>query len=53
LYDLKNATGNGTLRALWGATCFGVFSTTNNQTNANLTETAINQAYTQSPYIKK
>jgi len=53
LYDLKNATGNGNLRSIWGVTAFGVFSTTNNQTNANLTEAAINQAYAQSPYIKK
>jgi len=53
MYDLKNATGNGNLRSIWGVTAFGVFSTTNNQTNANLTEAAINQAYAQSPYIKK
>lgn len=54
LYDLKNAkSGNGTIRALWGATMFGVFSTTNNQTNADLTTTAINQAFNQSPYIKR
>ncbi len=54
LFDLKNAkTGNGTIRALWGSTMFGVFSTTNNQTNADLTTRAINQAFTQSPYIKR
>ncbi len=52
LFDLKNYSSNNNLRAIWGATMFGVFSTTNNQTNANLTETAINQAYKQSPYIK-
>lgn len=53
IFDIKNQGPNHNLRALWGATAFGVFSTTNNQTNANLTENAINQAFSQSPYIKK
>lgn len=53
LFDIKNANGNHNLRALWGMTAFGVFSTTNNQTNAELTTKAINQAFSQSPYIKK
>lgn len=53
LIDVKNQGTNHNLRALWGATMFGVFSTTNNQTNADLTTTAINQAFSQSPYIKK
>lgn len=53
MFDIKNAGTNRNLKALWGATMFGVFSTTNNQTNADLTTTAINQAFSQSPYIKK
>ena len=53
IFDLKNAGANHNLRALWGATMFGAFSTTNNQTNADLTTTAINQAFAQSTYIKK
>lgn len=53
LFDVKNQGANHNLRAVWGATMFGVFSTTNNQTNADLTTTAINQAFTQSTYLKK
>jgi len=53
MFDIKNQGTNHDLRALWGATMFGVFSTSNNQTNANLTETAINQAFAQSTYLKK
>jgi len=53
LFDIKNQGANHNVRALWGATMFGVFSTTNNQTNADLTTTAINQAFTQSTYLKK
>lgn len=53
LFDIKNQGTNHNLRALWGATMFGVFSTTNNQTNADLTTTAINQAFSQSTYLKK
>ena len=53
IFDIKNQGSSHNLRALWGATMFGVFSTTNNQTNADLTTTAINQAFSQSPYIKK
>jgi len=53
LFDIKNQGANHNIRALWGATMFGVFSTTNNQTNADLTTTAINQAFTQSTYLKK
>jgi hypothetical protein len=54
MYDLKNVKGgNNNIRALWSATMFGVFSTTNNTTNATLTKNAINQAYSQSPYIKR
>ena len=53
IFDVKNKDANRNLKAVWGATMFGVFSTTNNQTNADLTTTAINQAFSQSPYIKK
>ena len=53
MYDVKNIVENRNLRAVWGATMFGVFSATNNQTNADLTTTAINQAFTQSTYLKK
>ena len=53
MFDIKNAGTNHNIRALWSATMFGVFSTTNNQTNADLTTTAINQAFSQSPYLKK
>lgn len=53
IYDLKNADINQNLRGLWGMTALGVFSNTNNQTNANLTVNAINQAFSQSPYIKR
>jgi len=53
IFDVKNQGANHNLRAIWGATMFGVFSTTNNQTNADLTTTAINQAFSQSTYIKK
>jgi hypothetical protein len=53
MFDLKNAGSNHNLRAIWGATMFGVFSTSSNQTNADLTTTAINQAFAQSTYIKK
>jgi hypothetical protein len=53
MFDVKNQGTNHNVRALWGATMFGVFSTTNNQTNADLTTTAINQAFTQSTYLKK
>jgi hypothetical protein len=53
MYDLKNAASNKNLRAIWGMTAFGVFSTTNNQTNTTLTTNAINQAFNQSPYIKR
>ena len=53
LFDIKNQGANHNIRALWGATMFGVFSTTNNQTNADLTTTAINQAFKQSTYLKK
>jgi hypothetical protein len=53
MFDVKNQGINHDLRALWGATMFGVFSTTNNQTNADLTTTAINQAYSQSTYLTK
>jgi len=53
MYDLKNSPVNGNIRAMWAMTAFGVFSTTNNNTNVQLTVDAINQAYTQSPYIKK
>ena len=53
LFDIKNQGANHNIRALWGATMFGVFSTTNNQTNADLTTTAINQAFAQSTYLKK
>ena len=53
LFDIKNQGANHNVRALWGATMFGVFSTTNNQTNADLTTTAINQAFTQSTYLTK
>jgi hypothetical protein len=53
MYDVKNLVENRNLRAVWGATMFGVFSATNNQTNADLTTTAINQAFTQSTYLKK
>lgn len=53
MFDVKNQGANHNLRALWGATSFGVFSTSNNQTNADLTTNAINQAFTQSTYLKK
>jgi hypothetical protein len=53
MYDLLNAKGNGTLRAIWGATLFGVFSTSNNATNLQLTINGINQAYQQSTYIQR
>jgi len=53
MFDVKNQGTNHNVRALWGATMFGVFSTTNNQTNADLTTTAINQAYSQSNYLTK
>jgi len=53
MYDVKNIVENRNLRAVWGATMFGVFSATNNQTNADLTTAAINQAFTQSTYLKK
>jgi len=53
LFDIKNQGANHNIRALWGATMFGVFSTTNNQTNADLTTTAINQAFAQSTYLTK
>ena len=53
LFDIKNQGANHNIRALWGATMFGVFSTSNNQTNADLTTTAINQAYSQSTYLTK
>ena len=53
MFDIKNAGTNHNIKALWSATMFGVFSTTNNQTNADLTTTAINQAFSQSPYLKK
>ena len=53
LFDIKNQGANHNIRALWGATMFGVFSTTNNQTNADLTTTAINQAFAQSTYLIK
>src|SRR6186713_2467394 len=53
LFDIKNQGANHNIRALWGATMFGVFSTTNNQKNADLTTTAINQAFAQSTYLKK
>ena len=53
MFDIKNQGTNHNVRALWGATMFGVFSTTNNQTNADLTTTAINQAFAQSTYLKK
>ena len=53
MFDIKNQGTNHNVRALWGATMFGVFSTTNNQTNADLTTTAINQAFKQSTYLKK
>lgn len=53
MYNLKDANANGNLRAVWGMTAFGVFSTTNNSTNVQLTENAINQAFKQSPYIKR
>ena len=53
MFDVKNQGANHNIRALWGATMFGVFSTTNNQTNADLTANAINQAFSQSPYVKK
>ena len=53
MFDIKNQGTNHNVRALWGATMFGVFSTTNNQTNADLTTTAINQAFKQSNYLKK
>ena len=53
LFDIKNQGANHNVRALWGATMFGVFSTTNNQTNADLTTTAINQAFAQSTYLTK
>lgn len=53
LFDVKNQAINHNLKAIWGATMFGVFSNTNNQTNADLTTTAINQAFKQSTYIKK
>jgi len=53
MFDVKNSAVNHNLRAVWGATMFGVFATTNNQTNADLTANAINQAFNQSPYIKK
>ena len=53
LFDIKNQGTNHNVRALWGATMFGVFSTTNNQTNADLTTTAINQAFAQSTYLTK
>ncbi len=53
LFDLKNANTNDNLRAIWGMTAFGVFSTTNEATNVNLTTNAINQAFSQSPYVKR
>ena len=53
LFDIKNQGTNHNVRALWGVTMFGVFSTTNNQTNADLTTTAINQAFAQSTYLTK
>ena len=53
LFDLKNAGTNQNLRAIWGMTAFGVFSTTNDATNVTLTTNAINQAFSQSPYIKR
>jgi hypothetical protein len=53
IYDLKNANINQNFRGLWGMTALGVFSNTNNQTNATLTVNAINQAFIQSPYIQR
>ncbi len=53
LFDLKNANANHNIRAIWGMTAFGVFSTTNDATNVTLTTNAINQAFAQSPYIKR
>ena len=53
MFDIKNQGANHNVRALWGATMFGVFSTSNNQTNADLTTTAINQAFAQSTYLTK
>ena len=53
MYDLKNAGSNNNLRAIWGATMFGVFSTSSNSTNITLTKNAINQAFSQSAYIKR
>jgi hypothetical protein len=53
LFDIKNQGANHNLRAIWGATMFGVFSTSNNQTNADLTTQGINQAFSQSTYLKK
>jgi hypothetical protein len=53
MFDLKNAGSNQNLRAIWGMTAFGVFSTSNDATNISLTTNAINQAFSQSPYIKR
>jgi hypothetical protein len=53
MYDFKNPEANGNPGAVWGMTAFGVFSNSNQTTNVNLTINAINQAFTQSPYIKR
>jgi Domain of unknown function (DUF4136) len=55
MYDIKNARSrtNNNIRALWGATMFGVFSNTNNQTNVTLTINAIDQSFKQSTYIQR
>jgi hypothetical protein len=53
IYDFKNPETNGNPGAIWGMTAFGVFSNSNQTTNLNLTVNAINQAFNQSPYIKR
>jgi hypothetical protein len=53
LFDLKNASADKVIRVIWGMTAFGVFSTSNDATNISLTTDAINQAFKQSPYIKR
>lgn len=51
MVDLRNADDSGTLDALWNSSMFGVL-TTNEQANLNRALKAIDQAFTQSPYIQ-
>lgn len=53
MYDFKNPGSNGNPGAIWNMTAFGVFSNSNQTTNLNLTNNALNQAFSQSPYIQR